>query len=100
MTLIWLTIGGHRVLPNLEGGRMVTLTLSDEQVIELVKQLPVGQQVEVFRFLLLQQWGEWESLSRYGAEKARLVAQEKGLDWDAMTEEQREAFIDDVVHED
>lgn len=79
---------------------MATLILSDEQVIELVKQLPVGQQVEVFRFLLLQQWGKWESLSRYGAEKARLVAQERGLNWDTMTEEEHEAFIDDVVHED
>jgi hypothetical protein len=79
---------------------MATLILSDEQVIELVKQLPIGRQVEVFRFLLLQQWGKWESLSRYGAEKARLVDQEKGLDWDVMTEEEREAFIDDVVHED
>lgn len=79
---------------------MATLTLSDEQVIELVKQLPVGQRVEVFRFLLLQQWGKWESLSRYGAEKARLMAQGRGLDWDAMTEEEREAFINDVVHED
>lgn len=79
---------------------MATLILSDEQVIELVKQLPVGQQVEVFRFLLLQQWGKWESLSRYGAEKARLVAQERGLEWDEMSEEERETFIDDVVHED
>lgn len=79
---------------------MATLILSDEQVIELVKQLPVEQQVEVFRFLLLQQWEKWESLSRYGAEKARLLAQEKGLDWNVMTEEEREAFIDDVVHED
>jgi hypothetical protein len=79
---------------------MATLILSDEQVVELVKQLPIGRQVEVFRFLLLQQWGKWESLSRYGVEKARLVAQEKGLDWDVMTEEEREAFIDDVVHED
>lgn len=79
---------------------MATLILSNEQVIELVKQLPVEQQLEVFRYLLLQQWGKWESLSRYGAEKARLVAQGKGLDWEAMTEEEREAFIDDVVHED
>jgi hypothetical protein len=78
---------------------MATLILSDEQVVELVKQLPVEQQVEVFRFLLLQQWGKWELLSRYGVEKARLAAQEKGLDWDVMTEEEREAFIDDVVHE-
>jgi hypothetical protein len=79
---------------------MATLILSDEQVVELVKQLPVGQQVEVFRFLLLQQWGKWESLSRYAAEKARSVAQGRDLDWDAMTEEEREVFIDDVVHED
>ena len=79
---------------------MASLILSDEQVIELVKQLPVGRQTEVFRFLLLQQWGKWESISRYGADRARLVAQERNLDWDAMTEEEREAFIDDVVHED
>lgn len=79
---------------------MPVLTLSNEQVVELVKQLPVEQQMEVFRFLLFQQWEEWESLSRYGADKARLVAQERGFNWDAMTEEDREALIDDIVHED
>ena len=77
---------------------MPILTLSNEQVVELVEQLPVEQQMEVFRFLLLQQWGEWESLWRYGVDKARLVAQERGLNWDVMTEEDREALIDDVVH--
>lgn len=79
---------------------MPILNLSNEQVVALVKQLPIEQQVEVFKFLLLQQWETWESLSRYGADKARLVAQERGFDWEAMTEEEREAFIDDVVHED
>lgn len=79
---------------------MPILNLSNAQVIELVKQLPVEQQVEVFRFLLLQQWNEWELLSRYGTDKVRMVAQERGFDWDAMTEEEREALIDDVVHED
>jgi hypothetical protein len=78
---------------------MPILTLSNEQVVELVKQLPVQQQVEVFKFLLLQQWKKWESLSRYGSEKVRLVAQERGYNWDAMTEDEREAFISDVVHE-
>lgn len=79
---------------------MPIVTLSNEQVVELVKQLPMEQQVEIFRLLLLQQWGRWESLSRYGSDKARLVAQERGYDWDGMTEEEREAFIDNVVHED
>lgn len=79
---------------------MPSLPLTDEQVVELVKQLPTEQQLEVFRFLLLQQWGEWESLSRYGVERAKLVAQERGQDWDAMTEDERDALIDAVVHDD
>lgn len=65
------------------GGDQVTrhipaFTLTNEQVVESVKQLPGEQQIEVFRFLLLQQWGQWESLSQYGADRARLVAQEPG----------------------
>ncbi len=79
---------------------MATLILSDEQVVELVKQLSLEQQAQVFRFLLLRQWSKWESLSHYGVDKVRLVAQERGYNWDVMSEEERESFIDDVVHED
>ncbi|MEA5451244.1 hypothetical protein VB780_21870 [Leptolyngbya sp. CCNP1308] len=78
---------------------MATLTLSNEQVIELFKQLPQQQQAELFKYLILQQWSTWDSLSSYGAERVKIVAQEHGLNWDAMTEEEREAFIDDLVHE-
>lgn len=78
---------------------MPILTLSNDQVVEIVKQLPTEQQTEIFRFLLLQQWGQWESLSSYGANKVKVAAQERGFDWDAMTEDEREDFIDNVVHE-
>lgn len=79
---------------------MPILNLTNEQVVELVKQLPSEYQIELFRFLLLQQWGQWESMSLYGADRIRLVAQERGQNWDTMTEDEREAFIDEVVHED
>lgn len=78
---------------------MPQLNLSNEQVIDLVKQLPHQQQLDLFQFLLLQEWGQWESLSRYGVEKVRLVAQERGFDWDLMTEEERDNLIDDILHE-
>jgi hypothetical protein len=39
-------------------------------------------------------------LSRYGADKARLVAQERGCNWDAMSEEERESFVNELVNED
>lgn len=78
---------------------MPILALTNEQVVELIKQLPAEQQAEILRFLLLRQWGNWQSLSCYGADKARLIAQERGFDWNTMTEEEREALIDDIVHE-
>lgn len=78
---------------------MPQVTLTNEQVVELVKQLPKEQQVEVFKFLLLQQWGEWQSLSAYGIDKIRLVAQERGGDWDRMTLEERGILIDELVYE-
>lgn len=77
---------------------MPRLTLSNEQVVEIVRQLSAQQQAEIFQFLLLQHWGQWESLSRYGADKVRLVAQERGFNWDTMNEAEREEFIDNVVH--
>lgn len=78
---------------------MPVLTLTNEQAIELVKQLPVEQQAEIFRFLLVQQWEQWQLLSQYGSDKVRLAAQERGYDWDKMTEDEQEAFIDEIVHE-
>jgi len=78
---------------------MPSLTLSNEQVVELVKQLPQEQKTEIFRFLLLSQWQEWQSLSSYGTDKVKLTARERGYNWEKMTEEEREDFIDEVVHE-
>lgn len=78
---------------------MPTITLTNEQVLDLVKQLPNDQQIEIFKFLIFQQWGKWESLSSYGADKIRLTARERGYDWDSMNEEERETLIDEIVHE-
>ena len=79
---------------------MPTLTLTDEQVLELINQLPPEQQEALFKSLLTKQWGTWVDLSRYGAERVRSVAAQRGRAWDTMTEDEREAFIHDLVHED
>ncbi|WP_024970181.1 hypothetical protein, partial [Microcystis aeruginosa] len=77
---------------------MPNLTLSNEQVIELVKQLPEAQQQELFRFLVQRQWGNMEAITDYGSQQAKIVAAERGYDWDTMTEDEREEFIDEIVH--
>ncbi len=78
---------------------MPTIQLSDEQVFELVKQLPFEQKMELLRYLR-SVWEEaWLELANYGQERAREVARQRGLDWDSMTEDEREAFIDQLLHE-
>ncbi len=42
---------------------MPNLTLSNEQVIDLFKQLPEDQKQEVYKILILSQSDRWESLS-------------------------------------
>ena len=36
---------------------------------------------------------------KYLESKVREVCTERGLDWDTMTDEERQDFINDVVHE-
>ncbi len=50
---------------------MVTLQLTDEQVVDLVKQLPPDRQEAVYRHLLAQQWPTWANGAAYAAERAR-----------------------------
>ena len=78
---------------------MATLELTDG-VLDLVNQLSPEQQANVLRGLVARQWSRWEELSQMGQERIRKLAAAHGRNWDAMTEDQREAFVDDLVHED
>jgi len=73
---------------------MPTLTLTDEQVIGLIKQLPPDQQEKLFHYLTVRQWPDWADLSRQGQDGVHTAAAQRGRDWDKMTETEREMFID------
>lgn len=79
---------------------MPTLKLTDEQVIELVKQLSRGQQELLLEYLLTRESPAWDGLTGYGDDRAREVAAERGRNWEAMTEKEKEEFVDELVHED
>ena len=79
---------------------MPTLTLTDEQVIELVRQLAADRQVNLLTELATRARAGQEERMRYAQEQMRRLCAERGLDWDTMDEEAREAFVDDLVHED
>ncbi|HRJ43209.1 MAG: hypothetical protein KJZ86_04845 [Caldilineaceae bacterium] len=78
---------------------MAVLTLRDDQVLDIVLQLPDNRRSWLFRQLLQYEWPTWLNLSVYAAEQARKVAADRGLDWDSMPEEEREGLVDTLLHE-
>ena len=78
---------------------MVTLTLSDQQVVELVKQLPPGSKRAVLDALIGERELWWDMTLAQGEERLRKLASQRGLDWAKMSEDEREDFIDNLLHE-
>ena len=75
---------------------MPILELTDDQVVELVKQLPWERQ----RTALLALAAGAAERRREAERQLRRLCSERGLNWDKMAEDEREAFIDRLVHED
>jgi hypothetical protein len=78
---------------------MATLTLTDEQVVQLVKQLPPQTKQRVLVDLTAERDSWWQTAAGDGERDLRRLAAARGLDWDALTEAQRETFVDALLHE-
>ncbi len=78
---------------------MATLSLTDDQVVQLVKQLPPQSKRRVLTDLTAERDQWWQITAHEGEKDMRRLAATRGLDWDTMTEAQREAFVDDILHE-
>jgi len=79
--------------------RMSVLELSDEQVISLVRQLPAERKRTALLALAQDAQGRREERLRFGEAQLRRACAERGLDWDHLSEKERENFVDDLLHE-
>jgi len=77
----------------------ITLTLTDDQVVELIEQLPPNQQSLVYQRLAKKKWGRWIEASQGTDDEARRLAQARGLDWDTLNEDERMQLANELVHE-
>ncbi len=78
---------------------MVTLTLSDQQIVDLVKQLPPTAKQTILDVLIAERVLWWDVTVSNSEEKLRKLAQGRGLDWNKLSEDERENFVDDLLHE-
>ena len=80
-------------------GTMSVLELSDEQVISLVRQLPAARKRTALLALAQDSQGRREERLRFGEAQLRQACAERGLNWDRLSEDEREAFVNDLLHE-
>jgi len=78
---------------------MNVLELSDEQVISLVRQLPAERKRTALLALAQDSQGRREERLRLGEAQLCRACAERGRDWDRLTEDEREAFVNALLHE-
>ncbi len=79
---------------------MPILELSDAQVVDLVKQLPPERQRAALLALAAGAAQRRDERMQFAEGQLRRLAAERGLEWDEMSDNRRQDFIDDLLHED
>ena len=80
------------------GASRITLDIPESQVIEWVQQLSPTAKQSVLR-ALVPQIDERDALVDYGSQRMRALCAERGLDWDSLSEEERQQLVDQLLHE-
>jgi len=73
--------------------------LTDEQVISLVRGLPGERKRAALLALAQEARAGREDRLRFGEAQLRRACAERGLDWDRLSEDDRESFVDGLLHE-
>jgi hypothetical protein len=79
---------------------MAVLELTKEQIFDLVRRMPAEQKREMLLLLAANAPAERAQRQQFAEEQLRRLCAARGLDWDALSADEREAFIDDLIHED
>ena len=78
---------------------MSVLELTDDQVVSLVRQLPIASKKAALLALAQEAGQRREERMTYAEDQLRQRARERGLDWDSLSEEKREEFVNRLLHE-
>jgi len=75
-----------------------TLEVPESQIVDSVKRVSPEARRAILR-MLIPRLDELEDLVDRGNQRVRALCAERGLDWDGLSEQQRQRLVDDLVHE-
>ena len=78
----------------------LTVELTTDQVIDFVQQIPPEEKRAVLLVLAEQAEANRAARMDYAEAQFRKLCASRELDWDTMTETEREEFVDNLIHED
>jgi hypothetical protein len=78
---------------------MVTLNEQERQVLDIIGTLTAERRRLVLYELAKDSKEAWQQNTAYAEQQMRRLAGERGQDWDRMTDERRQQFVDDLLHE-
>ena len=78
----------------------LTVELTTDQVVGFVQQMPPEERRTLLLAIAEQAAANREVRIDHAEAQFRQLCTDRGLDWDAMTEAERENFVDDLIHED
>lgn len=76
----------------------VKVEISEQQIVEMVDQLSLSAKQEILKRLIIS-YEQWEAITDAAAVRMRQLCAERGIDWDRLSEEERLALIDTLLHE-
>jgi hypothetical protein len=76
----------------------ILLPVSENQVIALVQQLTPKSKRTLLRNLI-SEMDALDRLMEYGSQRIRAMCDDRGIDWDTLSEEERMRWLDVIVHE-
>lgn len=78
---------------------MPVLEIRTEQLLDLLQQLAPEERIALLLKLAEPARTRMVERRAFAEQQLRAIAAERGLNWDAMSEEEREAFVDELLHE-
>ena len=77
---------------------MPKIDVSEEQILESLRQLSPNARQEALRRLIASS-AFWDDVVERNRPRIEAVARARGLDWNSLTEDQRERLVDELLHE-